>query len=115
MDDLITALPCRIQCRFIAHIGNVRPTETRGLARKEIHIDAVVHFDGAQMHFKNGPALGQVRHVHVNLAVKAPCTHEGLVQNIRTVGRREDDDSAVGAEAVHLGEELVEGVFPFVV
>ena len=60
----VTALPCSIQCRFIAHIGNVGPTRA----------------------------------------------HEGLVQNIRTVSRREDDDSAVGAEAIHLCEELIEGV-----
>ena len=67
------------------------------------------------MHFKNRPALREVRHVHVNLPVEAPGTHQSLVQNIGAVGRRQDDDPAVGAKPIHLREELIQGVLALVV
>ena len=115
VNDLVAALACSIQSSFIAHIRNVGSAESGSLARKEIHIDAVVHLDGTQVHVENRFAFGQVRHVHVNLAIKTPGTHQGLVQYICAVGCGEDDHPAVGTEPVHLSEELVKGVLAFVV
>jgi hypothetical protein len=39
----------------------------------------------------------------------------GRVQDLRTVGGGHEDDAGPGVEAVHLDEELVQGLFPFVV
>ena len=52
---------------------------------------------------------------HVNLPVETSGTHQGLVKNIGAVGGCKHDDSAVGAEAVHLGKELIESVFALVI
>ena len=38
-----------------------------------------------------------------------------LVEDVPPVGARQDDDSLCGAEAVHLHQQLVEGVLPLVV
>ena len=53
--------------------------------------------------------------VDVDLPVKTAGTKQSTVEDVGTVGRRHDDDSLVGIEAVHLDEDLVEGLFTFVV
>ena len=59
--------------------------------------------------------LIEVGQVDVDLSVKAAGTHECLVEDVGTVGCRHDDDSAIGVEAVHLSEQLIEGILPLVV
>ena len=49
------------------------------------------------------------------LTVEPSRTQQRGVENVRTVGRRHDDNPFVGLEAVHLDEDLVEGLFAFVV
>ena len=101
--------------RLVADVGDVRSTEAGRLAGQEVHINRVVRLEGAQVHIEDGLPLLEVRHVHVNLAVETAGPHEGAVQDVRPVGGSEDDDPAVSAEAIHLGEELVERVLAFVV
>ena len=57
----------------------------------------------------------EVGQFHRNTAVKAAGTGQSRVKGIRTVGGREDDDAAVALEAVHLGEQLVQGLLTLVV
>ena len=115
MRDQLSVFPSRKQRRLVAHVGDVCPAEARGLLRQEVHVHAVVRFDGTQVHVKNGPTLVDVGHVHVNLTVKATGTHQRFVQDVCPVGGGQNDDPAVGAEAVHLRQELVQRVFALVV
>ena len=55
-----------------------------------------------------------VRIVDDDLPVEPAGTHQGRIQDIRAVGRGDHDDALVRAEAVHLDEQLVEGLLPFV-
>ena len=57
----------------------------------------------------------EVREPYGNLAVKAAGTEERGVQDVRTVGRGDDDDSLMIGEAVHLHQHLVEGLLALVV
>ena len=57
----------------------------------------------------------EVGQFHRNTAVKAAGTGQSRVKGIRTVGGREDDDAAVALEAVHLGEQLVQGLLALVI
>ncbi len=60
------------------------------------------------------PAL-DVRQAHIHLPVKPAGAQQGAVQDIGPVGGRDHDDPLVGAKAVHLHQQLVEGLFPLVV
>jgi len=58
--------------------------------------------------------------VHVRLVedhppVKAARAQQGWVQNIGPVSCRDDDHIRVGIKAVHLDQNLVQGLFPLVV
>ena len=52
---------------------------------------------------------------HRDLAVKAARPQDRGVEDVDPVGRRHDDDSFIDAEAVHFHQQLVEGLFAFVV
>ncbi len=103
------------QGRLVAHVGNVGAGESGSLLCQEVHIKAGGQLDFAQMHLEYGQALLELGQIHVNLAVKAAGTHQGAVQHVGTVGCGQHYHAGVGAEAVHLGEQLVEGVLPLVV
>ena len=56
-----------------------------------------------------------VRPAHEHLPVKPAGPQQGGVQDIRPVGGRQDHHALVAGEAVHLHQQLVEGLLPLVV
>ena len=60
-------------------------------------------------------ALVQVGQVNMDLAVEASGAQKCLIKDVSTVGGGQDDDTAVGPKAVHLGEQLVQRALPLVV
>ena len=67
------------------------------------------------MHLEDFLTLFELGKIYVDLAVEAAGPHQGLVEDVGTVGGRQDDDAAVGAEAVHLSEKGIQGIFALVV
>ena len=57
----------------------------------------------------------EVGPVDEDLPVEAAGPEQGGIENVGPVRRREDDEAARRVEAVHLDEELVEGLLPLVV
>ncbi len=50
-----------------------------------------------------------------HLPVKASGAEQGRVKDIGTVGGGNDDNAFVGLKAVHFHQQLVQGLFPFIV
>ena len=67
------------------------------------------------MHLEDFHTVGEVGKVYIYLAVKASGTHKCLVKDVGTVCGGEYYHTTVGAEAIHLGKQLVEGVLALVV
>lgn len=57
--------------------------------------------------------LFQGGQVYEDVAVESPWSEEGLVQDFLSVRRGEDDDTVRGGDAVHLHQELVQGLIGF--
>ena len=100
---------------LIAHVGNVSAGESRSLLGQEGDVKTFFEFDRAEVYLENGLPFLQVRKLHVYLPVKTACPEQCLVKDIGPVCGCKDDHSAVGAEPVHLGEELVKGVLPLII
>ena len=100
---------------LVAHVGDVGPRETGRLSREQFDVQARLELQGTQMHIENGDAFGQVGQVDVDLTVETSGTQQCLVEHIDAVGGRQDDDTRIGAETVHLGQQLVERILAFVV
>ena len=100
---------------FVANIGNVGARETGSLTGEEIDVYRLIQLQGFEVHAEHLFALIEVGKVYMYLAVKASSAQQGFVKNIYAVGSCQDDDTRVGAESVHLCEQLVEGVFTLIV
>ena len=55
------------------------------------------------------------RRVDDDLPVESTWSEQGAVQDLGSIGRRQQDDTGVGFEAIHLHQQLVEGLLPLVV
>ena len=100
---------------LVADVGDVGTAESRRLFRKEIDIQFIACLDRAQVNLEYLLPFLQVWQFDMDLAVEAPGTQECLVQNIGTVRGSQDDDAAVRTETVHLRQELVQRILPFVI
>ena len=59
--------------------------------------------------------LVQTWEIYVDFSVETTRTKQGAVEHVYTVGGCQDDDTAVGAESVHLGKEGVQGILTFII
>ncbi len=100
---------------FITYVGYIRARESGRLTGHHFDIHAIVLLDVAQMDIENLYTVLEFGEVDCNLTVEASGTQKGFVKNVGTVGGGEDNHTTVGAETVHLGEELVERIFALVV
>jgi hypothetical protein len=69
----------------------------------------------AHVHAQDLLAADHVRVGHHDLTVEAARTQQGGVEHVGPVGRGDEDDAFVGLEAVHLDQQLVEGLLALVV
>ena len=58
---------------------------------------------------------GIVRAIDGHLTIEATWAHECCVEYVRSVGGSNDDDAGVPLKTIHLSQELVEGLFAFVI
>eukprot|EP00047_Mylnosiga_fluctuans_P019529 m.83512 g.83512 ORF g.83512 m.83512 type:complete len:378 (+) comp8163_c1_seq2:169-1302(+) len=66
--------------------------------------------DLAQIQLRNRPPLGQCRQVAVDLAIEAAGAQDGLVEDIQPVCRGKHNQTGRALEAIHLDQQLVQGV-----
>ena len=67
------------------------------------------------MHLEDGVAALEVRAIDRDLAVETTGTQERGVEDVRAVGRGDEDDPRGDVEPVHLDQHLVEGLLALVV
>ena len=101
--------------RLVADVGYVCARESRGLLGEERPVEVRVELEVAQVHVEYLLALLHVGQADLYLSVEASGAHERLVEYVGAVRRREHDDTCIGLEAVHLGEQLVECILTLVV
>ena len=83
--------------------------------RKYFEVDVGSHRLISGMHFQDRLSAAHIGQVDVDLTVETARAKESGIEDIRAVGRRHDDNAFVGLETVHLHEQLVQGLFAFVV
>ena len=67
------------------------------------------------MYLEDFLALAQVGQVNMYLTVETAGTQQGIVKHIHTVGGSKDNDTAIGSEAIHLGEQGIQRVLTLIV
>ena len=101
--------------RLVADISDVGTRESRRLTGEEVGIDRLVDLDRAQVYAEDLLAFVEVGQLYMDLAIETASAEERLVKDIGAVGSGQDNDATVGAETIHLGQQLVERVLALVV
>ena len=108
-------LPGGQQRGLVEHVGQVGAGEARGPAGDGLEVD--LRGDGLALgvHLEDlEPAL-HVGRLDGDLAVEAARTQQRRVEDVGPVGGGDEDDAAADVEAVHLDQQLVEGLLALVV
>ena len=108
---------CRaaLSADFVHQVGQVRARQAGGAARQHRQIHVVAQRNLLGMHAQDGLAPLHVGTAHHHAAVETAGPQQRRVQHVRTIGGRHQDDAFVGFEAVHLDQQLVEGLLALVV
>ena len=100
---------------FVADVGYIGTGESGSVLGYEVEVEVFGKLQALDVYLEDLLALVEVGKCDMDLAVETAGTHKGLVEDVSAVGSGQDDDSRVGVETVHLGEQLVKGVFTLVV
>ncbi len=103
------------QSGLVDDVGKLCAGGAGGHAGHGVEVDVRGELDLFGVDLQDLLAALQVGQLHRHPAVKAAGTGQGRVQGIRAVGGRQNDDAVVALEAVHLGQQLVQGLLPLVV
>ena len=103
------------KCRLVDEVAQIRARKAGRTARKHVEISIVRDRLALRMHLENRLTSAHIRLVHNDLTIEAARTQESRIEDIRTVRRRDDDDSLVRGKPIHLHEQLVERLFALVV
>ncbi len=91
------------------------PGEPGGLAGERVEVDLLGERLAAGVDLEDLPAPAAIGAVHDDLAVEAPGAQQCRVEDVGTVGGGDEDDVVLHLEAVHLDQQLVEGLLALVV
>ena len=107
LDDGLAALAGGEEGGLVHEVLEVRAGKAGGGFRDGAQVDVKAQRLVAGMYLEDLLAALDVGIVDDDLPVKAAGAQQGGVEDIAAVGRGDDDDPLVGAEAVHLDEQLV--------
>ena len=100
---------------LVDEVGEVGAGEAGRALGEDVQLDVLVQRLALGVDLEDGDAALDVGGVEDHLAVEAAGAQQRRVEDVRAVGGRDDDDVRVGVEAVHLDQDLVQGLLALVV
>src|SRR5690606_34685613 len=113
--DLLAAALGGQQRRLVDQVGQVGAGHAGGGPGDPVEADALVQRHAAGVDGEDRGAPGRVGQPDLDGPVEPAGAQQRLVEDLRPVGGADDDDTLRAGEAVHLGEDLVEGLLALVV
>ncbi|SHT57119.1 Uncharacterised protein [Mycobacteroides abscessus subsp. abscessus] len=105
----------REQRGLVDHVGKVGTGHADGALGQAIEVDIGAEGLARRMDFEHGLAARQVGAGHRDLPVETTGTQQCRIQDVGAVGRGDQDDTLPVTEAIHLHQQLVQGLFTLVV
>ncbi len=100
---------------LINDICKIRTYCTGGSQSNLFQIYALIHTYILGMYLQSIYTSLQIRLVYDNSSVETTRTKKCLIQNLRSVSRRKDQDSLRRIKTIHLGKELVQGLLTLII
>ena len=101
--------------RLVDGVGEIGAGEPRGAAGEHVEVDVVGERLALRVHVEDGLAADEVGAIDDDLAIEPAGPQQRRVEDVGTVGGGDQDDAGGDVEAVHLDEQLVEGLLALVV
>ena len=112
---LLVVAPGRHQGRLVYKVAQVRPHHSRRGGGNRGEVDIFGQRDSAGMHLQDHQSAPLVGWAHRDMAVEAARAQQRRIEDFGPVGSGDHDHAFGAGEAVHLGQDLVKGLFPLVV
>ena len=103
------------QSGFVNQIGQIGPRETGRAAGHRGQINVFCQRNFFDVNLQNFFPPLNIRIGNRHLTVKTPRTQQSRIQNIGTVGRRNQNYALIIVKAVHLHQQLVQRLFALVI
>ena len=103
------------QRRLVEDVRQVRTREAGRALGNLTQVNLLGERLALRVHLQDGLAALQVGSLDGDLTVETPRAQQRRVEDVGTVGRRDQDNVGALVEAVHLDEELVQGLLALVV
>ncbi len=100
--DIAFVLRGRDQRRFINQIGQIGTAESGSSSGDQFQIYVICQGHFGRMHLQNLRPSFDIRQIHRYLTIEASGTQQRRIQNIGTIGSRNDDHCLIGLKAIHL-------------
>ena len=100
---------------LVDQVGQLGPDHARGGRGDRVQVDIGGQGHAADVHLQDLAAAGLVGRADGEPAVEPPRAQQGRVEDLGPVGGAEHDHVLGAGEAVHLGQDLVEGLLALVV
>src|SRR5829696_9506451 len=110
LGDFLLLTARRQERRLVDQVSEVGARKPRRRSRKLLQIHATGERHASRMDLEDLLAAHLVRQVHHHAPVEAPGPQEGLVEHVGLVGGGQHDHALLAGEAVHLGQDLVQGL-----
>ena len=115
MHDDLLVVARRVQSRLVDEVREVCAGEARRAARDDLDVDVLAERNLARVNLENALAAAHVGARDDDATVEAAGAQQRRVEHVGPVGRGHQDDAVVRLEAVHLDEQLVQGLLALVV
>lgn len=112
--DFLLATARRKQRRFITQVGQIGTRETRRTACDDHGHHVVGQWQLAHVHTQDLLATLDVRQPDYDLSIETTRTQQRRIQHVGTVGGRDHDHAFTAFKAVHLDQQLVQGLLALV-
>src|SRR2546426_1551661 len=113
--DRLLAPPRGQDRGLVHHVGQIGAGEAWRDLRDLHQVDVLVERLSLDVHVKDGFAATNVWSIEHDLPIEPARPQQRRVQNVGPVRGGDDDDVRAGVEAVHLDEDLVQGLLALVV
>jgi len=113
--DALATVARSVQGGLVDQVGQLRAGESRRAAGDDLQVHVGADGDLAGVHPQDAQPAADVGQVDDDLAVEPAGPEQRRIEHIGPVGGGDEDNPFVGLEAVHLHQELVQGLLALVV
>ena len=112
--NFVFILPGGQERGLIDQVGQVSPHQPGGSASQDVQVYVFIQRHVLGVYFEDPFPTPPTRDINHDLTVEPAGPQQGLIQDVRAIGGRQQDHTGVVIEAIHFHQQLIQGLFTLV-